>query len=172
MTWGCGLSCSERQWSLRNTTESPSVSDKKPQCAVFLCYMMQAWASTLVTAGTRAEGNSITLDWNVLLCILEQSRKRIRSFVSQLLDFGSVGMEILQWWRESKHWTILINVENMSECKRKWHIITLYREVPFFSYCKLLPSIWIWNVMNHWSSEVFFPLPWFQASVSCWCQDL
>lgn len=99
-----------------------------------LCYIQQIWTSTLATAGMKTERNSITLDWNVFLCILEQRRKRIRSFVSQLLDFGSVGMEIPKWWREGKHWTILVNVENMTQGKRKWHIKhTLYWEVHFFT---------------------------------------
>lgn len=60
----------------------------------FGCCFEQIFMSTSVTEDVRHLAEYMKLDRSVFLCIFRQRRNRIKSFVSQLLDFGSVGMEL------------------------------------------------------------------------------
>lgn len=69
------------------------MSAKKLQTKWFLCYLeLISMSSLVIITDLRNETDYTTLDWNVY--ILEQRRNGIRSFVSQLLDFGAVGKEL------------------------------------------------------------------------------
>lgn len=130
LQWECNPPAESQPHSLVLTI-NPSLiikftllSDKKTgnQMFGFLYYTQQMWKSALVRADRRNKTDYIKLDWNVFLCILERRKNRIRSFVSQLLDFSSVGMELSKHWEESKHWTIPANVGKMTQCKYIGHI--------------------------------------------------